>query len=97
MMLHLTEVLRSHAQQRRAVDFWIAAHVVVNAGMKRVAVLVVPGFVGLVLVVDEDGRGTPVLLLARQVAATFKQKNILSGRCQLISEGAAARTGADNN
>ena len=42
-----------------------------DAGVERASVLVLPGFLRLVLVVDEDGLGTPVILLTRQIAATL--------------------------
>lgn len=48
-MLHLAEILRAHAQQRRAIDFRIPADIVVDAGVKPAPNLVSPGFLGLVL------------------------------------------------
>lgn len=63
--------LVAHAQQRRAVDFALPPDVVVNAGMNRAPVLVLPGFLSLIFIVDEDGLGTLVVLLSRQIAATL--------------------------
>lgn len=97
VMLHLAEILRAHAEQRRTVDFRVAADVVVNAGVERAPVLVTRGFLSLVLVVDEEGLGTPVPLLARQIAATFYEEAFLPGRCQPIGERFPARTGIDND
>ena len=78
MMLDLAEVLRSHAKQRRAIDLAVPADVVVDTWVERPSVLVLPGFLGLVFVVDEDGFGTPVVLLPRQIAATFEQEDFLA-------------------
>src|SRR5215469_4220862 len=62
--------------------------------MERPALLVVPGFLGLVLVVDENGLAIPVVVLPRQIAATLEQQDLLAGRGQLVCERAAARTRA---
>ena len=71
VMLHLAEILSAHAEQRCAADFRVPAEVVVNAGVKRAAVLIPPGFLGLVFVVDEDRLGAPVVLSPRQIGATL--------------------------
>src|SRR5512146_2290333 len=96
-MLHLAEVLMSHAQQCCPIHLAVSADVVMNPGMEGVPVLVVPGFLGLVLVLEEDGSGAPVVLLTREVAAPLQQQDLLPGRCELVGEGAPSRTGTDDD
>ena len=71
VMDDFAEVLLAQAQQGGAVELGIAAHVVLDARVERTAFLVDPGFPGLVLVIDEDGGGVPIVSLARQVTAAF--------------------------
>ena len=72
---NLAEVPLTKPQQRRAINLRIAADVILNAGKKGLAVLVIPGFFGPVLGFDEDSFGVPVIFLARQVSAAFEQQN----------------------
>ncbi|WIG57181.1 MAG: hypothetical protein OJF61_002969 [Rhodanobacteraceae bacterium] len=55
------EVALAQAEQRGAVHLGIAAHEIMQARMERLAGLVVPGFVRLVRVVDEDRLRAPVV------------------------------------
>src|SRR5207245_2191868 len=75
VMLDLAEILLAEPQQHCPVDFGVPADVVVDAGMENLPVLVLPALLGLVLVVDEDGAGIPVLLLARQIVSPLEQQN----------------------
>jgi hypothetical protein len=97
VVLHLAEVLPAQTEQRRAVDLGVAADVVVDAGMEGLAVLVVPGYLRLVLVLDEDGPGAPVVLLAWEVAAPLEQEDFLAGRHELVGKRPPAGAGADDD
>src|SRR5262249_10106281 len=94
LVADFAEIPLAHPQQPGPVEFGIAADEVVYARMERAALLVVPGFLGLVLVVDENGLAIPVVVLPRQIAATLEQQDLLAGRGQLVCERAAARTRA---
>ena len=76
----LAEVALAQAVERGAVHLGRAADEVVDARLERLAVLVEPGLLGDVAVVDEDVGGAPVLLLARQPPAALEQENVLAGR-----------------
>ena len=65
--------------------------------MEGFVVLVLPALLGFVLALDEDRARIPVVLLARQIAAAFKQKNPFSRRCQMVGECSTARAGPDND
>ncbi len=68
-----------------------------NAGVKGIAVGVMPDLFGLVAVLDEDGPATPIVFFARDVAPTLQEEDFLTGGSQLIGQRAAAGPGADDN
>src|SRR6516225_5447766 len=61
-----------------------------DAGLERLAVLVVPGLLCLIAVLGEHRIGAPVFPLARQVAAALDDQDALARRCQPVGERAAA-------
>ena len=92
VVLELAEVALSQPVQGSAVELGRSAHEVVDLGLERLAVLVVPRVRGDVPVVDEDRLGVPVLHLARQPVAALQDQDPLPGRCEPVCEGAAARS-----
>jgi hypothetical protein len=79
---HFAEVLLAHAIERGAVQLGRAADKVVDLRLERLSVAVVPRVLGDVSPVDEDVGGLPVLRLAWQPSAAFKQQDPLAGRRQ---------------
>ena len=69
MVFDLPEVFLAEAQEGCAVDLRIAADVVMNAGVELLTVAVVPNLSGLVLGVDENRPGVPIVFLARKIFA----------------------------
>ena len=67
------KILLAKPQQRRAINLRISADVILNAWVKLVSILVVPGFFGSVFRFEKDGAGFPVVFLPRQVAAPFQK------------------------
>src|ERR1700684_1297969 len=65
--------------------------------MKRVSIFVVPCFLRPVFRFKKDRAGIPVVLLPRQVAASFQKQNPFAGWSKVIGERSAAGSGADNN
>src|SRR3984893_6538992 len=59
VVLEFTEILFAQAVERRAVHLGCAAHEVVDAGLKGLAVLVTPRVAGDVAVLDENLFGAP--------------------------------------
>jgi hypothetical protein len=72
------EVTLAQAVKSGPVHLRRPADEVVNAGLKRRAVLVEPGLLGDVAVLDEHLFGAPVLLLTRQPSATLEQEDALA-------------------
>ena len=97
VMPQLAEVLLAQTVKGRAVHLRRTADVVVDPGLERLAVRVVPGVGGDVAVVHEDRLGEPVLELARQPAATLEKQDALPRRCEVAGERAAAGTGTDDD
>jgi hypothetical protein len=93
----LAEVGFAQPVERRAVELRGAADEVVDLRLERLAVRVEPGVLGDVAVVDEDVLGEPVRRLARQPVATLQQQDPLARRRQAPRQGAASRTGADDD
>src|SRR2546428_13844381 len=96
-MADLAEVLPAHAQEGRAIEFRVAADEVVRPGVELLAVPVVPGFLDVVLSLDHDGPGVPVVLLARRVVAALQEEDLFSRRRQPEGERSASRAGADDD
>src|SRR6516162_3173482 len=93
----LAEILLAQAEQRGAVEFGVAADVIMDAGMESPAVLAVPGLLRLVFRLDEDGGRVPVVSLAWQEIAALEQQDALASRREPMGERTAAGTGADND
>jgi hypothetical protein len=68
-----------------------------QAGMEFAPVAAVPGFLGLIGAIDEDGLGIPIGPAARQIAAAFQQQDALAGRRQSLRQGRAAGAAANHN
>ena len=91
-MPDLIEVLLAQPQQHRPIHLAVAAHKIVQARMKRLAVRAVPGFHRLIAGIDENRFGVPVFALARQVVTALQQQYSLSGLCQAPRHRPAAGT-----
>src|ERR1035438_2508329 len=98
MVRGFPEVLDTEPQQGRAIHLRVAADVILNAGRKRLAVLVIPRLFGPVLRLDKDSLGIPVVFLTRQVSAPFEHQNPFAGGRQMVRERttASARTYDDD-
>src|SRR6266700_729008 len=68
-----------------------------DAGMKRLAVLVAPGLVRLVALAGEDGLAAPVLPLARQIVAPLEDQDALARWREPVGERAASGTASDDD
>ena len=75
----LAKVPFAKAEQGSAIHFGVAADEIVQSGMKRTAVAVVPSLSRLVGGIDEDGLGIPVVSRARQIAAALQHQDSLTG------------------
>ena len=97
LVMNDAEVLGAHAEHRGAVDLGLAADEVGLLGVEVLAVLVVPGFAGVVAVVQEDGGGGPVELLLGQEGSALEDENALAGPGKAEGKGAAAGSGTDDD
>jgi len=90
LMLDHAEVFRTHAEEGGAVDFGLAADVIGLLGVEGLVVLVVPGFGGVVAVLEEDGGGVPVEFFLGKEGAAFEDEDALAGAGEMEGEGSAA-------
>jgi hypothetical protein len=65
--------------------------------MERLVVLIVPGFLGVVSVFEEDRGGVPVQLFLRHKGAALKDEDALAGLREMERERAAACAGANDD
>ena len=96
-VLEFAEVALAQAEQGGAVDFRVAADIVVQAGVERLAGAAEPGLLRLIGAVDEDGLGVPVGAGARQVVAALEHQDALAGRGEIVGEGGATGPAADDD
>src|SRR5918994_6775932 len=96
-MPYLAKIFLPQAEQRRAVEFSIAADIVVGVGMKFFAVFVVPDLFRLVLSLEVYRPRVPVVLFSGHIAAAFHKQNLFARCGKLIGERAAAGAAADDN
>ncbi len=97
MVLELAEVLLAQAVERGTVELRRSADEVVDLRLERLALVVVPGVLRDVAVVDEDLGRIPVLRLAGKPIAALEQQDALPRGCEVTGESAAARAGADDD
>ena len=97
VIAHAVEVALLHAHQRGAVEGRIAARPVVGVRIERPSVLVDPDVAGIVLVVDEDGLGRPVVRLDRQHGAALEDEDRLAGVGQRMGQRSAAGARTDDD
>ena len=97
MVAQLAEVLLAQPVQRRAVELGRAADDVMDAGLERLAVAVVPRVRRDVAVVHEDRLRVPVLELAREPVAPLEEEDALARRGEVPRERPAACAGTDDD
>src|SRR5438445_6735457 len=91
------KVLLAQPEQRGAVEFRVAADVVLRVRMERAAILVLPHVLRVILRLHVDRARTPVVLLAGHVIPALDEQDLLARRRKLVHERTAARAGADDD
>jgi hypothetical protein len=66
-------------------------------GVKRLAVLILPGLLGVVAVVQEDSGCIPVELLLRHERAALQDEDVLAAFGEVKSQSSPTRPGAYDN
>src|SRR6516165_8254038 len=67
VVAQLAEVFLPQAKECRAIELGVAAHVIVGVRMKLLAVLIEPGFFGVVMGIYVHNLGVPICLLAANI------------------------------
>src|SRR4051812_44000687 len=94
-MVHHAEILSAQTEQRRAVEFRIAAHIIVGVRMQLFAIGIKPMLFGLVLAFYVHQLCVPIRLFARNKVAALKYQDLLSGRSETM--GQRSSTGSASN
>ena len=97
LVLELTEVLLAEAVERGSVELGRSADEVVDLRLERLVLLVVPGVLGDVAVVDEDVVCRPVRRLTGQPVAALEEEDSLAGGGEVARERPSSRAGADDD
>ena len=97
LMMDFAEIFCAHAEHGGAVDFCLSADVIGLLRVERLVVLVVPGFGGVVAVLEEDGGGVPVELFLGKEGAALEDEDAFASAREMESEGSAACAGADDD
>jgi len=97
LMLDDTKVFGAHAKHRRAVHLGLAAHEIRLLRVERLAVLILPGLLGVVAVVQEDSGCIPVELLLRHERAALQDENVLARLGEVQGQCSSTRPGAYDN
>src|ERR1700744_906287 len=96
-MPDLFEVAFPQSKKGGPIDLGIAAHPISGLRMKRFALAILPDFVGMISVIQENGLGVPILFFPGQEGAPFKNENALSARSETLRQGAAAGARSDDD
>ena len=91
------KVAFAQAKHRTAVDLGVAADIIAGAGTKFLSVLVPPQLCRVVALFLKHLGRIPVLLLARDEAASFQNKDSLSARGKTAGNRASARACANDD
>ena len=97
LMVDDAEVFGTHAKQGRAVHFCLSAYKIGLLRVQVFAVFILPGFFGVISIIEENSGGVPVELFLRHERAPLQDENVLAGLSQVESEGSTARAGSDND
>src|SRR4030095_2568994 len=93
-MANLGEVALTQPEQGGAVEFRVAADIVVDMWMERLAVFVLPQFLRVIACFDIHRTRTPIILFTRHVVAAFEDEDALPGWRERVRQGGAARASA---
>ncbi len=96
-MVDDAEVFGAHAEHGGTVDLGLATDEVGLLGMEVFAIFVLPDFLGVVAVLEEDGGGGPVEFFLREEGAALEDEEGLAGAREMEGEGAAAGSGPDDD
>src|SRR6202795_2780067 len=78
MVAQFAEIFFAQTEQSSTVKLGVAAHVVVSVRMQFLAILIEPGFLGVVVGVHVENLRIPVRFLAGNIVAALKNKDPLS-------------------
>ena len=97
LVLDDSEVLSPHAKHGRAVHFCLSTYKVGLLRVQVFAIFILPGFFGVISVIEENSGGVPVQFFLGHERTPLQDENVLAGLSQVESQGSTARAGSDND
>src|SRR5881628_3445247 len=97
MMTDLSEIFLPQPEKRRAVEFCVAADVVVRVRMELFAIDIPPRLLCLVFALNIHRLRIPVVLFTGNVIAAFDDEDTFTRGGERIRECATARSGSDDD
>ena len=79
------EIFSTHAKHGRAVHFCLSTYKVGLLWMQVFAIFILPGFFGVISVIEEHGGCVPVQLFLGHEGTPFQDENLLAGLSQVES------------
>jgi hypothetical protein len=76
MMLNILKITLSQAEHRSTVKFSCAAEIVASTGVKGTSRPIVPRVLGLIVLVEKDGRHVPVPVFSWNRLTALEQKYV---------------------
>ena len=96
-MFDLAKIFFAQPEKRRAIEFGVAADVVIGVRMQLVPVGVPPKLFGVVAALRIHLQRVPVFFLARHEWPALEQENLLAARSEVVRQSAAACAGTDDD
>src|SRR5713226_6019559 len=96
-MANFAKIFLAQAEERGAVEFGITPDVVISVRVERLAFLVAPLFLSLVLGLNIDRTRIPIGLLPGNIVPPLQDEDAFPSGSERVDQCSAARSGSDNN
>src|SRR5713101_4308049 len=93
----LSEILFAQTEKSSTIELGITTHAIISVRMQVLAVLVKPGFLGVVMGVDVHDLGVPVCFFAGHIVAALENQDPLSGGRKVVGERSATGASSDDD
>lgn len=97
MVAQLSEIFLPQPEECRSVEFRISPDVIVCVRVKRLAALVPPHLLRLILALDIYCHRIPVIFLPRDVVASLDQQDAFTRRGKRVGESSPTRSAPDDD
>src|SRR5229473_696023 len=96
-MANFAKIFLAQAEERGAVEFGITPDVVISVRVERLAFLVAPLFLSLVLGLNIDRTRIPIGLLPGNIVPPLQDEDAFPSGGERVHQCSAARSGSDDD